>query len=269
MPNVQTSKLNPLNKLNSINKLTTKHSTPNLVLPRVLTSIIVLASALTLAACNQQSPIETTAQTEEANSVEAIVSTESKQSITEDTNLLSDEEPVTTRDKEITIDWSRVESGEKAVARKDFDYPFQLEGESVKSQAKFSNISPKQAQHSLTVAMASNEPLDKLLDQLGDSYLSHRFSEKEAKLIVHTTPNVKPSHFDYVIAHEFARGLVLPIEVVPQTATESATQSATKPETQAANNNSEIKDAKTSAAQSTVTGESDINSKVTSQPPSN
>lgn len=181
---------------------------------------LVVCSTLILSGCNEDSPITTEAEAEEVASANVADTANSEQNTADDSEAASSTEPATSQNKPITIDWSVIDSEVKPIAAANFDYPFELDGESVKSQAQFSNITPKQAQHSLTVGMASNEPLDKLLDQLGDSYLSHNFSETEAKLIVYTTPNVEPSQHDYVIAHEFARGLTLPIEIVPQTQSE-------------------------------------------------
>lgn len=183
---------------------------------------LVVSSTLLLSGCSEDSPITTEAEADETGSANVASTANSEHRTALDSEAGLSSEPVSTRDKPITIDWSLIDSDTKAVATDDFNYPFKLDGDSVKLQAEFSNITLEQAQHSLTVGMASNEPLDKLLDQLGDSYLSHKFSEAEAKLIVYTTPNVKPSQHDYVIAHEFARGLTLPIEIVPQVPSEGA-----------------------------------------------
>lgn len=193
-----------------------------------LTLPMALASMLLLSGCNEQAAINTETQPELPQTSEATAASEVESDLSAD--KVDTGEQVSTRNQPLSIDWSRIDSGQKPVATEDFTYPFELEGDSVKSQAKFSDISPKQAQHSLTVGMASNEPLEKLLDQLGDSYLSHKFSESEAKLIVYTTPNVKPSQHNYVIAHEFAQGLTLPIEIIPQPKTEDL--ESTQPDAQ-------------------------------------
>lgn len=198
----------------TFNQWPLKKLLPALTLPMALTSMVLLSG------CNEQAAMNTDAQPEVPQTSEATAASEVEPDSSADTNELDTGEQVSTRNQPLSIDWSRIDSGQNPVATEDFTYPFELEGDSVKSQAKFSDISPKQAQHSLTVGMASNEPLEKLLDQLGDSYLSHKFSESEAKLIVYTTPNVKPSQHDYVIAHEFAQGLTLPIEIIPQPKTE-------------------------------------------------
>lgn len=204
---------------------------------------ILLASALGLAACDKQPdnttkdaiehPSDSNANTSNASDSNIGDSDVSNNNMSETSNLndaANTQEPstaemVSTRDKALSIDWGKVDSGVKPIDKKDVNYPFKLDSDSVESQAKFSNISNEQAQHSLTVGMASNEPLEALLDQLGDSYLSHTYSVSDATLYVDTTPNVVPSHFDYVIAHEFAKGLILPIEVRPQSKADTDTVS--------------------------------------------
>ena len=190
--------------------------------PKILSTLamaVAASSVLILSGCNKESPVKTETPVDVTQSSNAATtSSKSAQHNGVEAEDTAGNEHVFTRDKPLSIDWDRIDSGQKPVAPDTFKYPFELNGDSVKSQAKFSNITPKQAQHALTVGMASNEPLEKILDQLGDSYLSHKFSESEAKLIIYTTPNVEPSKHDYVIAHEFARGLTLPIEIIPQTA---------------------------------------------------
>ena len=64
--------------------------------------------------------------------------------------------------------------------------------------------------------MASNEALSKALDQLSDTYVSHEIIDgDDMRLIIHTTPDVAASSYDYVLSDEFAKGLVLPIEIKP------------------------------------------------------
>lgn len=193
----------------------TFHQWPLKKLLPALSLPIAIASTVLLSGCNEQADSNASTEPEVVQTSEPSLS-----SVSTDTENMDTGEQVSTRNQPLSVDWSRIDSGQKPIAPEDFNYPFELESESVKSQAKFSDITPKQAQHTLTVGMASNEPLEKLLDQLGDSYLSHKFSESEAKLIVYTTPNVEPSQYNYIIAHEFARGLTLPIEIIPQSKTE-------------------------------------------------
>lgn len=115
-----------------------------------------------------------------------------------------------------TIDWSLVASGEKAVDPANYKYPFALDSQNVRDYAEYFKLDNATAQHNLTISMASNEALSKLLDQLSDSYTSHEIIDsKDMKLVIHTTPDVAASSYDYVLSDDFAKGLVLPIEIKP------------------------------------------------------
>ena len=115
-----------------------------------------------------------------------------------------------------TIDWSLVASGEKAVDPANYKYPFALDSQNVRDYAEYFDVDNATAQHNLTISMASNEALSKLLDQLSDSYTSHEIIDsKEMKLVIHTTPDVAASRYDYVLSDDFAKGLVLPIVIQP------------------------------------------------------
>ena len=115
-----------------------------------------------------------------------------------------------------TIDWSLVASGEKAVDPANYKYPFALDSQNVRDYAEYFDVDNTTAQHNLTISMASNEALSKLLDQLSDSYTSHEIIDsKDMKLVIHTTPDVAASRYDYVLSDDFAKGLVLPIVIQP------------------------------------------------------
>ena len=115
-----------------------------------------------------------------------------------------------------TMDWSVMDSGEKPADRANYQYPFALDSQNVRDYAEYFKVDNATAQHNLTVSMASNEALSKALDQLSESYVSHELTDdKEMKLIIHTTPDVAASSYDYVLAGDFAKGLVLPIEIKP------------------------------------------------------
>lgn len=115
-----------------------------------------------------------------------------------------------------TIDWSVMDSGEKPADLANYKYPFALDSQNVRDYAEYFKVDNATAQHNLTVSMASNEALSKALDQLSESYVSHELTDdKEMKLIIHTTPDVAASSYDYVLVGEFAKGLVLPIEIKP------------------------------------------------------
>ena len=115
-----------------------------------------------------------------------------------------------------TIDWTLVASGEKAVDPANYKYPFALDSQNVRDYAEYFDVDNATAQHNLTISMASNEALSKLLDQLSETYTSHELTDdKEMKLIIHTTPDVAASRYDYVLSDDFAKGLVLPIVIQP------------------------------------------------------
>ena len=115
-----------------------------------------------------------------------------------------------------TIDWSLVASGEKAVDRTNYKYPFALDSQNVRDYAEYFKLDNATAQHNLTISMASNEALSKVLDQLSESYTSHEIIDsKNMKLVIHTTPDVAASSYDYVLSDDFAKGLVLPIVIQP------------------------------------------------------
>jgi hypothetical protein len=115
-----------------------------------------------------------------------------------------------------TIDWSVMDSGEKPADLANYKYPFALDSQNVRDYAEYFKVDNATAQHNLTVSMASNEALSKALDQLSESYVSHELTDdKDMKLIIHTTPDIAASSHDYVLAGEFAKGLVLPIVIQP------------------------------------------------------
>lgn len=115
-----------------------------------------------------------------------------------------------------TIDWSLVASGEKPANLADYEYPFAIDSQNVRDYAEYFDVDNATAQHNLTVSMASNEALSKALDQLSETYLSHELTDgNEMKLIIHTTTEVAASSYDYVLSDDFAKGLILPIEIKP------------------------------------------------------
>ena len=115
-----------------------------------------------------------------------------------------------------TIDWSVMDSGEKPADLANYKYPFEVDSQNVRDYAEYFKVDNATAQHNLTISMASNEALSKALDQLSESYVSHELTDnKDMKLIIHTTPDIAAGSYDYVLAEEFAKGLVLPIVIQP------------------------------------------------------
>ena len=135
-----------------------------------------------------------------------------------DTTVKKADTAVSTTDSSAakTMDWSVMDSGEKPADRANYQYPFALDSQNVRDYAEYFKVDNATAQHNLTVSMASNEALSKALDQLSESYVSHELTDgNEMKLIIHTTPDVAASRYDYVLSDDFAKGLVLPIVIVP------------------------------------------------------
>ena len=165
-----------------------------------LLSMMIIASAgmLALTGCDNSA--------DNSNSTDSVDSSD-KTSVTAATSEAA---------KVNTIDWTLVASGEKAVDPANYKYPFALDSQNVRDYAEYFDVDNATAQHNLTISMASNEALSKLLDQLSDSYTSHEIIDsKDMKLVIHTTPDVAASSYDYVLSDDFAKGLVLPIVIQP------------------------------------------------------
>ena len=139
---------------------------------------------------------------------------------TETTEQVSESPAVTTEDVATTaahtIDWSIMDSGEKPADPTNYKYPFALDSQNVRDYADYFKVDNATAQHNLTISMASNEAVSKILDQLSETYVSHELTDGEdMTLIIHTTPDIAASSYDYVFSDDFAKGLVLPIVIVP------------------------------------------------------
>ena len=135
-----------------------------------------------------------------------------------DTTAQKTDTAVSTTDSGVAkaIDWSAMATGEQAADLANYQYPFALDSQNVRDYAEYFKVDNATAQHNLTVSMASNEALSKVLDQLSESYVSHELTDdKDMKMIIHTTSDVKASNSDYVFADDFAKGLVLPIKIAP------------------------------------------------------
>ena len=173
---------------------------------------IIAAFLITLSACGNPS---NKADDAEANS-EAISNTKSS-----DTTINSNAADITevaktpaTKNAAKAIDWTAVASNEPPADPVHYQYPFAIDSQNVRDYADYFKVDKRTAQYNITVCMAVNEPLNKVLDQLGNSYASHELIDaKNTALIIHTTPDIQPSKFDYVIQGDFGKGLVLPIEI--------------------------------------------------------
>lgn len=170
--------------------------------------IISAASMWTLTGCdNNMDPVDTT-----SNKTAALKGQKTTTPESSETGDVDSENTSTTND----IDWSAIASNETPADLASYDYPFALDSESVRAYAEYFNVDNATAQHNLTVGMASNEALSKVLDQLSNSYTSHELTDGEnLELIVHTTSDIKASSYDYVFEEDFAKGLILPIVIKP------------------------------------------------------
>lgn len=115
----------------------------------------------------------------------------------------------------IAIDWQKIDSAEAVVDKQKFAYTFAPNSIPVQNYVKAYKVDATTAQYNLTIGMAANELLSKVLDQIGTSYVSHELTAgSDSKLIIHTTAKVVPSEHAYVLAEPFAKGLVLPVQLI-------------------------------------------------------
>ena len=129
--------------------------------------------------------------------------------------LASSIQPIITEDGKTKIDWSHIDTKTAKVDKTAFDYPFLIDSEPVVNYANAYNISAEQAQYSMLLSMASPEALGKIVDQLGNQYIAHRFRDgSDPALIIQVTPDVVNEQHSYIISDKFAEGLELPIEIV-------------------------------------------------------
>ncbi len=170
--------------------------------PMLIITVAGMATTLTVSGCDNNS--DTT--------IESVSTEQTATSLADTENSNSAE----TKAKVTAIDWSKVDSGEPAATVADYEYPFAIDSQNVKNYADYFKVDNATAQHNLTISTASNEALSKVLDQLDTSYTSHQVTDgKDAKLVIHTIADIDASSYDYVFTEPFAKGLVLPIEIVP------------------------------------------------------
>lgn len=93
--------------------------------------------------------------------------------------------------------------------------PFAIDSQPVQKYAQAYNISAKQAQHALVLAMGSNEALSAVLDQLGTHYKSHHLQDgADFRLVIYTDDKFLPQSFEYILK-DFGAGLALPVDIAP------------------------------------------------------
>ena len=177
--------------------------------------IISAALLCALTGCNNQEA--TTAPSSDVQHSEPVTqNTDDAETETTATNSADTAQTEAASDQTNRIDWSQIDSGEKAAPLAGYEYPFALDSQSVSAYADYFNVDAKTAQHNLTIGMASNEALSKILDQLSGRYVSHELSDGDnVALIIHTSADMAADRYDYVLADDFAKGLVLPIVIQP------------------------------------------------------
>lgn len=182
---------------------------------------LCLLVVLGLTACQQNSPNPTAEQVAPASTA-----------LAESTpiNNTTPSEPTDTQkkrgsDNKIHLDPSLLNTGVTPIDKADYPYPFAEDSLAVKNYANAYHISPKDAQHSMVLSMASPEALNKILDQIQGHYLGHGMTDgKDATLIIYTTDEVAEYRFDYVIADKFGEGLTLPVHILPKSIAKTAPQ---------------------------------------------
>lgn len=123
--------------------------------------------------------------------------------------------PTTGTDSKINLDPALLNTGIAKADLTNYAYPFKQDSTAVQNYAKAYQITAQEAQHAMTLSMASPEALNKVLDQIVGEYVGHSLTDgKHMSLVVYTTDKVNPTEFEYVIADKFGEGLVLPVKVV-------------------------------------------------------
>lgn len=173
----------------------------------------LLLSFLTLTACEDNKPTaEKTAITPSATSATPTAVATSAPALTGTAITTATDSMGEKRQ----IDWAKIDSGEPAVDKNTFNYRITIDSAPVKNYMNAYHVDAKTAQYNLTVGMAVNEPLSKILDQVGTSYVSHELTAgNNSKFIIHTTAKVAPSDHTYIFAEPFAKGLSIPIQIIP------------------------------------------------------
>lgn len=183
---------------------------------KVLCALCVLSLVACQPAPTKSSPSEVSMQ-----------NTATTHSVPSDESHLTVSEPVPAQlsvDNISKLDLSQLATGTPKADPQTYAYPFDINSEAVKNYAKAYGLSPEQAVHAMTILMASPEALNKILDQIGSEYRTHTLTDgKDAALVVYTSERIAPISFEYVIADNFGKGLVLPVQVLPKKPTSKPT----------------------------------------------
>lgn len=122
--------------------------------------------------------------------------------------------PTNSHDR-LELDLSLLKTGVAQADLANYSYPFAVDSVPVQNYANAYQITTQEAQHAMTLAMASPEVLNKVLDMIVGEYVGHSLTDgKDMSLVVYTTDKIVPAEFDYVIADKFGEGLVLPVKIV-------------------------------------------------------
>lgn len=182
---------------------------------KIVYPVWILSSAIVLMACQQNSTTPPATPPTQTDNQPASTDSQAKppQSQTNPSNT------------PIDIDWTQVDSKITPINPDEYAYPFAIDSVPVKNYATAFDITPKQAQHSMMLAMASPEALNKVLDQIEGHYLGHSLTDgADMTLVIYTSDAVVPSRFKYVFADKFGEGLVLPIVITPKSQAKEAPQ---------------------------------------------
>lgn len=199
----------------------------------ILAKIAVVLASFLVMACTQNTPNTqsiTTDQTQNSANIHDLSLKKNSPNTTQiDTAQIDTTQanipqisPIKNADGTISVDWSLVDSKITPSDTGSYNYPILLDSLPVQNYAKTFDTTAQQAQHAMVLSMASPELINKVLDQLSDEYLGHRFMDgAKPMLVIYTTDKVTPSEFNYIIADSFGKGLSLPVQIRPKTATDS------------------------------------------------
>lgn len=194
----------------------------------ILAKIAVVLASFLVMACTQNTPNTQSIITDQTQNSANIHDLSLKKNSPNTTQIDTTQanipqiSPIKNADGTISIDWSLVDSKIIPSDTDSYDYPILLDSLPVQNYAKAFNTTTQQAQHAMVLSMASPELINKVLDQLSDEYLGHRFMDgAKPVLVIYTTNKVTPSEFSYIIADSFGKGLSLPVQIRPKTATDS------------------------------------------------
>lgn len=181
---------------------------------KTVTTLGVLGLLLSLTACQQNNQANTQSTHESSHHLSSTTLAQPSPSAVGQTEIQRSAS-ASAINTPINIDWGLIDSGVTRVDAKTFNYAFALDSQPVKAYMDAYQVDAITARYNLTVGMAVNEVLSKILDQIGTAYVSHELTAgKDSKFIIHTTQRVIPSTHHYVFAEPFARGLTIEVQIL-------------------------------------------------------